>query len=355
MFGRAGFTDGIYNCLKNWSGFVNDLVEQIKENIYTEGFYIFYNERRDRVLGLSRALGSESLNVNILTSLATNLEDPEWLFEFLVEEVRIIFDMLVDQSKPAVKRIDYVSELTDVPFLEIAHLLYLLEPTCNPPVPVVIRDRLGDSKGYLGWIKTSKKILESFIDDYTMLESAITYVRDMRNLEDLTKGISEADFTDIKKLKKLRDYFQSLSTMEQRDLVSTRVRHPYVWAAITRKKAKPVVIDGSNVVFSMREHADLKRLDELFFKMANLGVALFPHHIVFDANIRYKVRGYQQEALEGWLRLSQVETYSPADDRIIHLARNRKACVISYDRYLDYDTKGIKLIKPEELNANCRF
>jgi hypothetical protein len=88
--------------------------------------------------------------------------------------------------------------------------------------------------------------------------------------------------------------------------------------------------------------------------MSSCRIALFPYRIIFDANIRFTLGGFQQENLNRLLSLPQVETYSPADDRIIFLARENNSAVISYDRFLDHGVSDITIIRPEEIDESLR-
>ncbi len=128
--------------------------------------------------------------------------------------------------------------------------------------------------------------------------------------------------------------------------------HPYVRSVLFSRSHREVVIDGSNIVYSRQDTPDLARLDDLFVNMAKSRVALFPFRVVFDRNIAYTIGGFQQERLARWLSLPQVETYSPADEKIIRLARQHDAVVITYDRYLEHGVGDLILLRPEEIDEN---
>ncbi|RKX43430.1 MAG: hypothetical protein DRP27_08125, partial [Thermotogae bacterium] len=63
------------------------------------------------------------------------------------------------------------------------------------------------------------------------------------------------------------------------------------------------------------------------------------------ANIRYIVSSQQRKTLESWLSSPWVEEHSPADERIIELAKRMKAVILSNDSFSEYDTSGLKFLK----------
>jgi hypothetical protein len=109
------------------------------------------------------------------------------------------------------------------------------------------------------------------------------------------------------------------------------------------------------VIYSENGRPDLIILMNLIDEIKSVGIPFYPIEIVFDENIRYILSGNQIRLLEDLLRRPNYKLFSPADIKIIQLAKKNKGLIISGDNYSEYDTGNIKIIKPEEINESYRF
>lgn len=320
--------------------------ESVKGKICEEGFTTFYFERKEWIEKLSLFLRRNQENG--LRLLRKELDKSSPLLSFSDENLSFIVDVLKDAERGVKERIMLASDLSDDTVGNMAHLLYLIYPKRYPPVPRAFGNEMVSIEEYCNWKKSAEKLLGSLVNNYIMLESAFLFEPSPEIGKGIEELFKELSFTNVKAIKKARDEFMKLKG-KQKEKVVRLLKDLYVRKVITSKRISPVVIDGSNIAYSQQSFPDITRLDKLFSSMGKAKEALFPYRIVFDANIRYIIRGYQQRQLEKWLVLPNVELYSPADDRIITLARSLKAKVISYDRFLEQDTTGIKILRPEDL------
>jgi hypothetical protein len=325
---------------------IERVFESVKGKIYEEGFTTFYYERKEWVERLALLLRRNSESG--LRLLKRELDNSSPLLSFSDENLSFIIDILKDSERDVKERIVLASDLSGDTVGNTAHLLYLIYPKHYPPVPKAIGNEMVTVEEYYSWKKRAEKFLGNLVDNYIMFESAFLFKPSPKiseGIEEFFKGLS---FINVKGIKKAREEYKKLKG-KQKERVVRFLNDSYVKKVVTSKRVSPVVIDGSNIVFSQQPFPDIARLDKLFNFMGRAKEALFPYRIVFDANIRYIIRGYQQSQLEKWLVLPNVELYSPADDRIIMLARSLKAKVISYDRFLEHNTSGIKILRPEDL------
>lgn len=332
---------------------IDDILNFVKEAASSEGFYAFYSNRKELVERLNRALKRSPVSSATVGKLRKRKAG---LAHLSYEEIEFSIDILRERDRAPEERVEYASTLFKVSVSDMGHLLFFVDPRNNPPVTGPVKERIQSIDDYKEWQSLTRSVGEHGIQDFVMLEAALLFEREENNRSsNLSERLIRAVYTDISEIKTLRNAVTSLSKSEKRLLSNLRFTHPYVKTAIMSNHSKPVVIDGSNIVFSMTEHADLKRIDDLFLRMALCRIALFPYRIVFDANIRYTIGGFQQESLNRLLSLPQVETYSPADDRLIFLAREGGSAVITYDRFLDHAAEDITIIRPEEIDESLRL
>lgn len=182
-------------------------------------------------------------------------------------------------------------------------------------------------------------------DGEAELEFAISTFRKDSLTEELLELLN-VELWECHKLQEYKRFLSILNRAERAELFS-RIHHlhPYVQRAIFEKPVSPIVIDGSNVLYEHTGFVNVDRLVEVFDFLAALKGLLYPYRIVFDKNIRYVVPFQQREKLGKWLSSSWVEEYSPADERIIELARRLKAVVLSNDSFSEYDTRGLKFLR----------
>ncbi len=247
---------------------------------------------------------------------------------------RVSIDILRERDREPESTI--MSSLSEASVADVHELLFLIliekQSTCQWRI-----ERSVDRRLQKGSFQLRRSIGKYGIQDYIMLEAALLYEKpEVVERSGLADRISRVLHTNISELETLRNAVSTLSKSARGELGNLKFTHPYVKNALFSRRSRPVVVDGSNIVFSMSDHADLNRIDDLFLRMSSCRIALFPYRIIFDANIGFTLGGFQQENLNRLLSLPQVETYSPADDRIIFLARENDSAVISYDRFLDH-------------------
>jgi len=323
---------------------------KIIDNVSSEGFYSFYGKRKDSLERFAKFLKKNPLERSVLEKLKRII--PE-LSGLSFEELEFAIDILRERDRSLLERVEYVSGLVNLPVRPVGHLLFILDPRSNPPVNGLLKGEVESLEDYAKWIEETGSLQEMGVINYIMLESALCFKKEPVEDLGINARIKTTDFTNLKELRILREEVQSLDRENLKRLTSElKSVHPYVRSVLFSRSHREVVIDGSNIVYSRQDTPDLARLDDLFVNMAKSRVALFPFRVVFDRNIAYTIGGFQQERLARWLSLPQVETYSPADEKIIRLARQHDAVVITYDRYLEHGVGDLILLRPEEIDEN---
>lgn len=119
-----------------------------------------------------------------------------------------------------------------------------------------------------------------------------------------------------------------------------RVRRPLHRVATRRAAGRPIVIDGSNVLYWKDNSPQMDSLRRVIDRLETLG---FAPGVVFDANAGYLLTGrYQDDGrLASMLGLPEdqvlvVPRGTPADPTILNIARSLQAPVLSNDRYRDW-------------------
>ncbi|WP_292589335.1 ribonuclease [Mesotoga sp. UBA5557] len=332
---------------------ITDVLGRLKQSASSQGFYTYYSKRKEHIERLSSHLKKNPVSSAAIAKVRKRIPD---LSSLSYEEMEFSIDILRERDKSPEERVDYVSSLSEASLASIGHLLFLIDPRNNPPVTGPIIKEIKSVDDYKEWLSFCKSIGRHGIQNFVMLEAALLYERDdLAQKPDLAYRVGQAVYTNITELELLRGAISNLSRQERRGLANLKFTHPYVKTVLLSSHARSVVVDGSNIVFSKSDHADLNRIDDLFLRMSFCRIALFPYRIVFDANIRYTLGGFQQESLNRLLSLPQVETYSPADDRIIFLARENNSVVVTYDRFLDHLVDDIKIVRPEDIHESLRL
>jgi hypothetical protein len=328
---------------------LEEIVELIRNNISSSNFYTFYEKRRERVKRIN-GLFHQSSDTKLRNYMIHSGEYPS-LSSMDSMNISFVIDIMKEKrGEPDTVR--YIANLVNAPIQEIGRIAYFMYPHNNPPVSGLVQKRIKKYDDYLRWLKLAKSLVPGIIKDYIMLESALLYTNKTmitdNKLPNFKKfeNINHRHITDIERLKNLLKN----ANMEERKNIVNHISNSYVKRVITSKKTYEVIIDGSYIIYSGKDFPDITKIDKLFTNiLSEIKYTFFPYKIIFDANVRYLVKGFQQEELEKWLALPQTELYSPADERILQLANEKNASVISYDKFLEYDTSGIRTYRPEDL------
>ncbi|OAA30059.1 hypothetical protein AT15_00670 [Kosmotoga arenicorallina S304] len=319
------------------------ILKQAQEKLYEEGFFSYYEARKREVMKVSYILRSARSEkaIHFLKKELGELKilDTGDAFSFLIE-------ILAEKGRPLEEKVKFVAELSESEIFEVLRLLYYIYPFSYPPLPQNAKWTSLDE--YFRWTKECDAFLGSVFENYIMLECALNFKK-LPIPYDLPAFLRSIELNDLKKLKEGRNKIKQLNDDAKRKMKKLKYSHPYVRAVLFAKRTIPIVIDGSNIIYSKSDFPDLKNITRLFELFARSSPVYFPYRIIFDKNVRYKIKGSQQLELEKLLYLPHVELYSPADDRIIQLARSLNGRILSYDRFLEYDIEGIEIIKPEDL------
>lgn len=327
---------------------MEEIVEVIKNNISSSKFYTFYEKRKERVKRIN-GLFHQSSDTKLRNFMIHSGEYPS-LSSMDSMNISFVIDIIKDKRGEP-DTVQYVAKLVNAPIQEIGRIAYLMYPHNNPPVAGLVKERINNYDDYLSWLKLAKSLVPGNIKDYIMLESALLYRNKLitNNKQLNYKEFENINHRHIADIERLKNLLKKVNKEERKKIVNS-ISNNYVKRVIKSKRTYEVIIDGSNIIYSGEDFPDITKIDRLFTNiLSKIKTTFFPYKIIFDANIRFLVKGFQQEELEKWLALPQTELYSPADERILQLADDKKASVISYDRFLEYDTSGIRTYRPEDL------
>jgi len=127
---------------------------------------------------------------------------------------------------------------------------------------------------------------------------------------------------------------------------------PYVYVVATHKRRKPVVIDGSNLLWSAG--LCVHSLYLFFDYIAKYRPVLYPFYFVFDKNVRHVLPLSERDKIDNIIMSKNVFLYSPADDLIISIAKEKGAIIFSNDKFRDKNIKGLKVAPfPKEVGGWC--
>ncbi|CTQ48584.1 NYN domain-containing protein [Jannaschia donghaensis] len=130
-----------------------------------------------------------------------------------------------------------------------------------------------------------------------------------------------------------------------------------VWTVVRRRKPSKVpskwgILDGSNVMHWKDGAPGLQAVQDVVIALQRRGYGI---GVVFDANAGYLLTGrYQHDKLALRLSLPRdnvlvVHKGEPADPRILTMARDMGAVVVTNDRYRDWDAQFPEVRKPGHL------
>lgn len=113
-----------------------------------------------------------------------------------------------------------------------------------------------------------------------------------------------------------------------------------LWLAKLRKRARPVIVDGSNVMYWDSNTPRLGTIQQVLDALQARG---FAPQVVFDANVGYVLfdRFIDSAGFARLLRLPNGRVHvvprgAPADETILQIAEQRRLPIVSNDRYRDW-------------------
>ena len=236
-------------------------------------------------------------------------------------------------------------------------MIFLFNPQKYPPVTGKLRKKIKSISDYYEWVKIAKKMTDSYIDDYIMIHAALLFEENKINnekIEFIKELINNSSQKTQKSVLKIKKAIKDLSYFEKKELEKKVFIKDYDKSVFFLRNIY-TVIDGSNVIYSDRGKPDINNYLELINKIKSLGFPLFPIETVFDENIKYVLKSSQIKIFENIFRNSKVSLFSPADEKIINLAKKHKGIIISRDNFAEYEIGNLKVIKPEDINESYRF
>ncbi|APT76501.1 hypothetical protein XO10_08340 [Marinitoga sp. 1135] len=186
--------------------------------------------------------------------------------------------------------------------------------------------------------------------DYIDLYALMTYIPlDEKNIfiQNLLDEILKLNPLEDKNatLKRFLEIYKSLSDFEQHLLnLQLRSFSYYHYRLFNVSGIKGMVIDGSNVVRYENKNS-LQFLLGIIENLYTEKYVFYPVHIVFDKNIEYILEEEERKILKNFLLKKRVYLYSPADEKIIEIAKKYGYFVLSNDKFKEYDFDKEKILE----------
>lgn len=124
-------------------------------------------------------------------------------------------------------------------------------------------------------------------------------------------------------------------------------------AGVSDRSTRPILIDGSNVMYWKNETPDLEVVRNLVAALEENG---HPAGVVFDANVGYKIgdRYMNDAALADLLGVSVEQVLvspkgTPADRFLLQASRDMDAPIVSNDRFRDWADEFPEITSPARL------
>lgn len=260
-----------------------------------------------------------------------------------LEEMASFFNMDPSQTEK-------ISKNTGVPISKISFVSMLLDPKSYFPMDentADISEEEGIStnsytlflQGWRKFIKKNSQYADDFLDLYMVLfgkaKESITNNSVVSDLTAQFKNVGIFSLTDGN-IKDFREIYSQLLPSDK-EKVANSIKDLYVKGVLLRPRNEQLVVDGSNVAMVNLPYPDLDNIFIAFEIIGKMKKVPWPFRMIFDANFTYKLRGSQKKLFETTFQKDhRVSLHSPADEKILEIARMRPSCILTNDRYLDY-------------------
>ena len=329
------------------------LKEYFKERLHSPYFYEFYINQKKDIKSISDSLNCKDENIIFKREyFSINSE----ILNLKADDIYFLLDILRG-GKSFEKKIDSIFDFLDVNIQDIGELIFFFNPKKYPPVTGILRKKIKSIPDYYEWIKIAKNMTINFMDDYIMIHAALLFDETKINnkkIELLKELINNNSQRNQKSVLKIKKTIKNLNYFEKKELEKNIFISDYEKSVFFLDNIY-TVIDGSNVIYSVGGKPDINNYLALIDKIKSLGFPLYPIETVFDENIKYILNSSQIKIFENIYRNSRVSLFSPADEKIISLARKHKGIIISRDNFSEYRIGNLKVIKPEDINESYRF
>ncbi len=269
-----------------------------------------------------------------------------------LEETANFFDINPSETEK-------ISQNSGVPISKISFVSMLLDPNLYFPMnknTVALSKKEGIAtssytsflRGWRKFIKKNSQYADDFLDLYLVLfDRSEESVSDNSIVSDLITQFKNADIFSLvdKTVKDFREIYFKLLPSDKRK-VANSITDPYVKGALLRPRNERLVVDGSNVAMVNLPYPDLDNIFIAFELIGKMKKVPWPFRMIFDANFVYKLRGSQKKLFESvFQKDSRVSLHSPADEKILEVAKMTSSCILTNDRYLDYPKINAVMIR----------
>ncbi|WP_232503753.1 hypothetical protein [Thermotoga profunda] len=236
-----------------------------------------------------------------------------------------------EKGFPLIKKLENLSKEFSVPAFECLEIPFWVKPSFYPP-PTDEMISLIKENDLILFIQNARKILkESMLKDFIELQAALM-TTDESDMEWLASEINDITLQNCSEIESYKELYLDLNVVERAELISKLRCHAYVKAALIRKAKQGIVLDGNNIFMFRKRFSDLEFVLE---KIAENDPFYYPFWIVFDKNIIHLV---EEKDYSTWFESPSVFLYSPADELILRLAKEKDAVVVSSDRFRQWNT-----------------
>ena len=246
-------------------------------------------------------------------------------------------------------------EIEDLKIILEGELSKALENT-SPDIAETALKRLVFGRGSLR--KRKKEASLMLKTSQEALDEIFHILKSKKAIRNPSEPEEEIPFKDLlEKCKKISPWNFDESFLEELNVASQlsksfrlklqEILHPYLFTASVKHAAKPVVIDGNNLLWEA--DLSLRIFDKLFLALSQTIPFLFPFWIVFDKNLPHILPRSETSKLKEIISSKRVFLHSPADELIISIAKKENAVIISDDKFKEYDVSDLEIIPFNEV------
>jgi len=311
----------------------------MKLNIYDPDYLLRLEKLQIRRKKILKSLSLEDWDFNILKVFQSNLIGP------LKTIIRIenLFSMqkavkrLLHGKKPLIMRLEEFSKDFSLPPIAALEWLFWVKPSLYPPPSTEMIDMTGENDIETFVLKCRQLLKKSGLENFVELQAALMKAENS-NIDWLVNEINQLTIYNLGDVETFKQLYLDLSYIERSSVIEKLRCHPYIKAILTRRIVCPMILDGSNIVMYRQRIFDI---DFILERISQNKEFYYPFLIVFDKNILY-FPGFTDSP---WYHSPSIILHSPADELIIKLSMQKKAIVISSDRFSEWNP-GILRIDP---------
>ncbi len=253
---------------------------------------------------------------------------------FEIETFKKALIQLVKGKDKLINRLRIFAKILNLPVLAGFEVLFWCRPSEYPPFTAEMHSLISTDDP-VEYVRIARRLLKEYsMENFVELQAAL--MKDDYDLNELITKISSISIYEYDRIEEYIALVQSLDPITKGEFFSKLRTHEYIRARLVRTPERMVLLDGSNIFMLRKNPGDI---DFVLEKLAELDVFYYPFRIIFDRNIVYRA----DERIQRWLGTKYVMLHSPADELIVKLALEKRAAVVSSDRFSEWNANLLRI------------